>query len=67
MSEVPLCLPRIESNMVAMHPRRNLKSFKDLRTKNGSSQGQNLALTVLIVPNSFDSAVSNNPASSIEI
>ena len=29
----------------------NLKLFKDFRTENGSNQGQNLALTVLIVPN----------------
>ena len=33
----------------------NLKGFKDHRTENGSSQGQNLALTALCVPNSRDS------------
>jgi len=33
----------------------NLKVFKDFRTENGSSQGQNLAVTVLHVPSSLDS------------
>jgi len=33
----------------------NLKGFKDFHLKNGSSQGQNLALPVLCVPNSLDS------------
>ena len=28
----------------------NLKAFKDFHLKNGSRQGQNLALTVLVVP-----------------
>ena len=31
-----------------------LKGFKDVRTENGSSQGQNLALTGLLVPTSLD-------------
>jgi len=31
------------------------EQLKDFRTENGSSQGQNLALTVLSVPNSLDS------------
>jgi len=34
----------------------NLKGSKDLRLKNGSSQGQNLAVTVLFVLNALDSA-----------
>ena len=33
----------------------NLNEFKDLRTENGSSQGQNMALTGLCVSNSLDS------------
>ena len=33
----------------------NLKGSKDTCLKNGSSQGQNLALTALYVPSSFDS------------
>ena len=42
--------------LAAVEPGGNiLPGFKDFRTKNGSSQGQNLALTVLLVPNSFDS------------
>jgi len=32
----------------------NLKGFKDFCLKNGSSQDQNLALTLLFVPNSLD-------------
>ena len=32
-----------------------LNGFKDLRTQNGSSQSQNLALAVLYVPCSLDS------------
>jgi len=32
-----------------------LNGFNDFRTENGSSQDQNLALTVLFVPNSLDS------------
>ena len=31
-----------------------MKGFKDVRTENGSSQGQNLALTGLLVPTSLD-------------
>ena len=34
---------------------RKLESFKDFYLKNGPSQGQNLPLTVLIVPNSLGS------------
>ena len=34
----------------------NLNGVQDFRTENGSSQGQNLALTGLIVPSSLDSA-----------
>ena len=34
-----------------------MNSFKDVRTENGSSQGRNLALTVLYVPYSLDSGV----------
>ena len=34
--------------------REQLKRFYELAPVNGSSQGQNLALTVLIVPNSLD-------------
>ena len=33
----------------------NLKGFKDVCSKNGSSQGQNLALTFLFIPTSLDS------------
>ena len=33
----------------------NYKGFKDFHLRNGSSQGQNIALAVLIVPNSIDS------------
>ena len=33
----------------------NLNGFKDFRSENGSSQGQNLALTDLGVPSSLDS------------
>jgi len=33
----------------------NVNGFKDCRTENGSSQGQNLALTGLFVPSSLDS------------
>ena len=33
----------------------NFNGFKDFRTENGSSQGQNLALTGLFVPSSLDS------------
>jgi len=33
----------------------NLNGFKDIRTENGSRQGQNLALTGLCVPRSLDS------------
>jgi len=33
----------------------NLNGFEDFRTENGSSQGQNLALTGLFVPSSIDS------------
>jgi len=33
----------------------NLNGFQDFRTANGSSQGQNLALTGLFVPTSFES------------
>ena len=33
----------------------SLKGFEDFPLENGSSQGQNLALTVLSVPNSLDS------------
>ena len=33
----------------------NLTGLKDFCLKNGSSQGQNLALTVIFVPNLFDS------------
>jgi len=34
-----------------------LERFKDFRTENGSSQGQNLALTGLLVPSSLDSGI----------
>ena len=34
----------------------NLQGFKNFRTKNGSSQGQNLALTGSFVPNSLAGA-----------
>jgi len=34
----------------------NLQGFEDFHLRNGSSHGHNLALTVRIVPNSFDSA-----------
>ena len=37
----------------------NLKQFKDFCLKNGSSQGQNLTLTVLFIPNSLDSGQLN--------
>ena len=33
---------------------KELIYFTDFRTENGSSQGQNLALTVLYVPSSLD-------------
>ena len=33
--------------------------FKDVRTENGSSQGQNLALTVLCVPHLLDMRAHN--------
>jgi len=33
----------------------NLNGFKDFRTENGSSQGQNLAFTGLFAPGSIDS------------
>ena len=32
----------------------NFKGFKDFHLKNGSSQGQNLALTALLVPKSLE-------------
>ena len=32
----------------------NLQPFKDFNQKDGSSQGQNLALTVVLVPSSLD-------------
>ena len=35
----------------------DLNGCQDFRTENGSSQGQNLALTVLYVPSSFDSGM----------
>jgi len=34
---------------------QTLPGYKDFRTENGSSQGQNLALTGLCVPSSLDS------------
>jgi len=34
-----------------------LKGFKDCHLKNGPSQGQDLALTVLFVPDSLDSGL----------
>ena len=34
----------------------NVQGFNDLCLKNGASQGQNLALTVLCVPNCLDNA-----------
>jgi len=38
--------------VLALHaePVHNLNGLKDFRTENGSTQGQNLALTVLCVP-----------------
>ena len=46
------------SAMIMTYGERQGDSFKgceDFCLKNGSSQGNNLALTVLFVPNSFDS------------
>ena len=37
----------------------NLEGFQDFRTENGSSQGQNLAVTVFFVPNSTGESPSN--------
>jgi len=34
-----------------------LKGFKGFRTENGSSRGQNLAMTGLFVPSSLDSGL----------
>ena len=39
----------------------NSKGFQDFRLKNGSSLGQNLALTVSCVPNALDSGLMLNP------
>jgi len=39
----------------------NLNGFKDFRTDNGSSQGQNLALNGLFVPSSHDSGTVHGP------
>jgi len=61
MSEVPLYYCGLVSGL--RFPRdlcrargEQLDFFKDICLKNGSSQGQNLALTVLFVPNSLDSS-----------
>ena len=43
------------SGGTAEQEKNNLNRFTDFRTKNGSSQGQNLALTVLVIPSSLDS------------
>ena len=42
-------------NAAAEREGNTLKSFKDVCLEHGSSQGQNLALTVLCVPNVLDS------------
>ena len=41
----------------AQRGENNLNTFNDVRTENGSSQGQNLALTGLCGPSSLDSGL----------
>ena len=41
--------------------RNNQNGLKDSRTENGSSRGQNLALTGLFVPNSLDCGIAMCP------
>jgi len=45
----------------------NLKDFKCLYLKNGSSQGQNPAVTVLFVPNSLGSGLADAGISMTQI
>jgi len=49
----PPCLSRTNT-LSLLPPGNNLTGVNDFRTENGSSQGQNLALTGLCVPSSFD-------------
>ena len=61
MSEVPLWVSPLERPVWDKHAlptseRRgtNLNASKDIRTENGSRQGQDLAVTALRVPSSLD-------------
>jgi hypothetical protein len=51
-----LVLPAIDFSSLAISATiaANLKGFKDSHLKNGSSQGQNPAVTFLIVPDFLD-------------
>ena len=54
MSEVPLHCNSFPAT-VAEREGNKLKKIKHFHLENGSSQGQNLAVTVLFVPNSLNS------------
>jgi len=63
MSEVPLYPHKLRSlkhtrATAAERKGNNVNGFKDFRTENGSSEGQNLALTDSFVPSLLD----NGPA-----
>jgi len=61
--ETVTILWRIPPTPTASDRRGNtFKGFKDVRAINGSSQGQNLALTVLYVPSSLDSGPARDRA-----
>ena len=52
-------------NGEAMGRGKNLHGLKDFRTENGSSQGQNLALTGSFVPGSLDSGPLHSEATDV--
>ena len=54
MSEVSLYQKHAKCRSASEREGNTLDGFKDLRTENGSSQGHNLALTVVFVVRWFD-------------
>ena len=65
MSEVPLYRPNTAIHLFTLtaveRGKDDLNEFKNFCTANGSSQDQNLAVSVLCVPNSHPSIAPRHP------